>query len=120
MTLLEVTNYTWIVTFVGYGSVFIALILMVGIFTIIPKFFRFNLKGVFCRKDSCAEEKMMDDEISITGDEIAAISMALNLYYNDIHDDESNIITIKQIQRRYSPWSSKLFNMNNAVVMKGR
>jgi glutaconyl-CoA/methylmalonyl-CoA decarboxylase subunit delta len=48
------------------------------------------------------------------GAEIAAIGMALHLYLNDsAHDDESNVITIKRIQRRYSPWSSKIYSMNN-------
>ena len=46
--------------------------------------------------------------------EIAAIGIALHLYLNDnIHDDESNVITIKRIQRRYSPWSYKIYSMNN-------
>lgn len=46
--------------------------------------------------------------------EIAAIGMALHLYLNDsVHDNESNVITIKRIQRRYSPWSSKIYSMNN-------
>lgn len=59
--------------------------------------------------------------LSLTSDlieddaEIAAIGMALHLYLNDnaIHDNESNVITIKRIQRRYSPWSSKIYSMNN-------
>ena len=49
-----------------------------------------------------------------SGAEIAAIGMALHLYLNDsAHDVESNVITIKRIQRRYSPWSSKIYSMNN-------
>ncbi len=43
----------------------------------------------------------------------AAISLALHLYLNDQHDVESNVITIKRIQKRYSPWSSKIYSMNN-------
>lgn len=50
----------------------------------------------------------------INNRDIVALSMALHLYLNDsIHDDESNVITIKRIQRRYSPWSSKIYSMNN-------
>ena len=46
--------------------------------------------------------------------QFAAISLALHLYLNDhAHDVESNVITIKRIQRRYSPWSSKIYSMNN-------
>lgn len=51
---------------------------------------------------------------SIDNDELAAAFMALHLYTNeDIHDQESNVLTIDRIQRRYSPWSSKIYSMNN-------
>ena len=51
---------------------------------------------------------------SVDNDELAAAFMALHLYANeDIHDQESNVLTIDRIQRRYSPWSSKIYSMNN-------
>jgi len=42
-----------------------------------------------------------------------AIAMALHLYYDEVHDTESNVITIKRIERRYSPWSSKIYGVIN-------
>ena len=45
--------------------------------------------------------------------DIVAIAMALHLYLEDVHDDESNVITIKRIEKRYSPWSSKIYGINN-------
>lgn len=45
--------------------------------------------------------------------EIAAISMALHLFMDDVHDKESNVITIKRIERRYSPWNSKIYGLTN-------
>lgn len=48
----------------------------------------------------------------ISGD-MAAIAMALHLYYGEVHDNESNVITIKRIERRYSPWSSKIYGVIN-------
>lgn len=50
---------------------------------------------------------------SVQGDVSAAIGMALYLHLNEIHDDESNVITIKRVSRTYSPWSSKLYSMKN-------
>jgi Na+-transporting methylmalonyl-CoA/oxaloacetate decarboxylase gamma subunit len=49
----------------------------------------------------------------VAADEIAAVAMALHLYMNadDIHDNESNIITIKQLKRSFSPWNSKNFRL---------
>ena len=47
-------------------------------------------------------------------DELVAAFLALHLYTSEtIHDEESNVLTIERIQRRYSPWSSKIYSMNN-------
>jgi sodium pump decarboxylase gamma subunit len=45
----------------------------------------------------------------------AAIALALHLYYSEAHDEESHVITIKTVERRYSPWSSKIYGINNLV-----
>jgi glutaconyl-CoA/methylmalonyl-CoA decarboxylase subunit delta len=39
-----------------------------------------------------------------------AIALALYLN-NELHDEESNILTIERVSRIYSPWSSKYYNM---------
>ena len=49
----------------------------------------------------------------VPADANAAIAMALYLYFNELHDEESNVITINKVSRAYSPWSSKLYNMGN-------
>lgn len=45
--------------------------------------------------------------------DIVAIAMALHFFYDEVHDNESNVITIKRIERRYSPWSSKIYGVIN-------
>ena len=52
------------------------------------------------------EEKPQHD----SGEEIAAIVMALNDHLN-AHDRESTILTINKVRRAYSPWSSKIYNL---------
>ncbi len=47
--------------------------------------------------------------------DMVAIAMALHMYYDEVHDDESNVITIKRIERRYSPWSSKIYGIHNQM-----
>ena len=42
-----------------------------------------------------------------------AITMALHLYFGEIHDKESNVITIKNASKQYSPWSSKIYSVYN-------
>ena len=53
------------------------------------------------------------DNGEIPSGDIAAIAMALHLFYDEVHDNESNVITIKRIERRYSPWSSKIYGVIN-------
>lgn len=62
-------------------------------------------------------ESTIEDEVNgeIPSADIVAISMALHLFYDEVHDNESNVITIKRIERRYSPWSSKIYGINNNI-----
>jgi len=68
---------------------------------------------LFGKKSSLASTGKDNGEIPTT--DIVAIAMALHLYYDEVHDDESNVITIKRIERRYSPWSSKIYGINNNI-----
>ena len=43
--------------------------------------------------------------------DLAAIAMALHLYFNGVHDVEPTEIHIKRVER--SGWNSKLYGMNN-------
>lgn len=46
-----------------------------------------------------------------SGEEAAAIAMALHEYLNDAHDIEDMILTINKVKRSYSPWSSKIYTL---------
>lgn len=95
-------------TSVGISVVFIALTSMVLIFLAIQWFLLRKKK----RKTILLGEKVIEIE-HISANEVAAIAAAIHLLMNDIHDQESNIITIKRIERRYSPWNSKIYGLNN-------
>lgn len=45
-----------------------------------------------------------------SGEEIAAIVMALHEHFN-AHDAENTILTINKVKRAYSPWSSKIYGL---------
>ena len=56
-----------------------------------------------------AEER---HQLVASGAEVdTAIAMALHLYFSEIHDEESNVITIKNAPKQYSPWSSKIYSV---------
>lgn len=49
---------------------------------------------------------------SAVNDEVAAaISLALSLYMQDVHDYERAVVTIQKVMRPYSPWSSKIYGL---------
>ena len=72
---------------------------------------------LFTKKPQISEgEPVKSEKISTSGDEIAAIAMALHLYASDLHDNESLMLTINKISRVYSPWSSKIYGIMNRAV----
>lgn len=50
-----------------------------------------------------------DDDIN--GEVIAAITMAVKKYEEDLHDIEATVLTINRVAKVYSPWSSKIYSM---------
>ncbi len=110
--LLSITSQGgWTVAIVGFLVVFIVLTLLVLIFNNIPKLI--NLKRKKNIKKSEAQGEIIENKLSISGEVNAAISMAIYLYINELHDEESNIITIKRVPKAYIPWSSKIFSIRN-------
>ena len=43
---------------------------------------------------------------------VAAIAAAIELYNNDLHDEEDTVITIQKVEREWTPWNAKFYNMN--------
>jgi glutaconyl-CoA/methylmalonyl-CoA decarboxylase subunit delta len=112
MELLIIDSQTWIITVVGWLIVFTALVALVIVFVNLPKLFNIKLKKSKAKGGTELTAETGDKKY-ITGDETAAIAMALYLFFEEQHDEESNIITIKRIERRYSPWSSKIYGVRN-------
>ena len=48
----------------------------------------------------------------ISGDVLAAITAAIYLYSEELHDVENTVLTINRVSRTYSPWSSKIHGLN--------
>jgi len=101
-----IDGFSIFLSIVGYVVVFIALTLLYYCFRLIPFFIQLSKKRSVEGKNIPATI-----EEDIPGEVNAAISMAIYMYFNDVHDKESNIITIKKVTKSYSPWSSKIYNM---------
>jgi hypothetical protein len=50
------------------------------------------------------------DQAGVPADVAAAITMALYLS-TELHDEESNVLTIERKPRMYSPWNDKIHSM---------
>ena len=53
-----------------------------------------------------------NEERMVTNDELAAIAIALFKYSEELHDIEDAVLTINRVAKIYSPWNSKIYNMN--------
>ena len=99
------------IAIVGYLIVFIALLLSFALFANLPRIVYYKTRRKY-RQGRKEERKHKDDDgIHISGDLTAAIAAALYLHYNELHDPESNIITIERVRKRYTPWSSKIYGL---------
>ena len=106
------TEFGITVAVVGFSIVLFSLATLVFVFTRLPKIININLKKRRKRNRSTEEEISTDDNYFIEGNVTAAISMAMHLYFNELHDEESNVVTIKKVRKAYSPWSSKIYSVN--------
>ena len=99
-------GYALLVTGVGMLTVFLLLILLIWVI---------NLQTKLTNQVDHAKT-IEDVEKAVvthpTPHEQAAIAMAMHLYFNS-HDEEPHVITIEEVEKRYSPWSSKIYGMRN-------
>lgn len=97
--------------------VFIALGIAIAIY-VVSRNVKENKKAIAELKDTKTETVQKTASKPNSEEEIAAF-MALHLYLSQsVHDLESNVITIERIQRRYSPWSSKIYSVYNELHRK--
>ena len=99
------------VAIVGFSIVLFSLTLLVFVFTRLPKLININLKKWKKKKSNGAQEEITEEDY-VEGNVTAAISLAIHMYFNELHDEESNIVTIKKVKKAYSPWSSKIYSVN--------
>ncbi len=109
MNMLIVTGWGWSemlwVALISICLVFFVLVLLV----FIMKLFGF----VFTRRAAAAAPAGAPAVVQgqLHEEEIAAIATALKLYRGALHDRESEVLTIMNIKRAYSPWNSKIHSL---------
>lgn len=101
-------------TAVAVSVVFLALIcvalIIAGYSNLIKKF-----QDRKSDKEAVSEGKSPESAAhpsTTAGDVYAAIAAAIHLYNEELHDDEDTIITIQKVERAWTPWNAKFYNMN--------
>ncbi|MEG1585549.1 MAG: OadG family transporter subunit [Bacteroidales bacterium] len=92
------------------GVVFTALLCLFICFKVIGKI-AMVLTKARSRKAAGLPKGTQIEHPEISGEVYAAIAMALQLHEEDAHDYEDTILTMNKIEKRYSPWSSKLYGL---------
>jgi Na+-transporting methylmalonyl-CoA/oxaloacetate decarboxylase gamma subunit len=106
----------------GYVILITGLIIVFSALLTLSLFFKYGLpvmlyvyKIITKRKDKKISEIKVEADEEFTGEIAAAISTAIHMYLNEQHDHESAILTIKQVKKPYSPWSSKIYGTQNRL-----
>lgn len=102
-----INSQSLIITVVGYIIVFVSLLILALVFQSLPRLL--NLQ--FQKKKKNGTPAATPILQGLTGEEVAAISAALYLFLNNLHDEESRVVTINRISKKYSPWSSKIYSV---------
>ncbi|MEN8194324.1 MAG: OadG family protein [Bacteroidota bacterium] len=100
-----IENDGLLITIVGYVIVFMSLLFLYIIIANFQKLLAFQQRKKLKEKGHRAADV---DDLTISGDTSAAIATALYLEFEEAHDLENTVLTIKRVQRVYSPWSSKI------------
>lgn len=88
------------VALISICLVFLVLLLLVWV-----------MKGfgvAFARRNA---KKPEEAAAQLHDEEIAAIATALKIFRSELHDRESEMLTILSIKRAYSPWNSKIHGL---------
>ncbi len=105
-----IENNGIMITVVGYFIVFMALLFL---YIIIYNFQKVLLLKQRKKLKLSGHRAADVDDLSLSGDTSAAIATALFLEFEEAHDLENTVLTIKRVQRPYSPWSSKLYGLRD-------
>lgn len=97
------------VALIGFCLVFVLLVALIFIMKLFGACFQLRVQR---------SEKPVETQPMISPEEIAAIATALKIYHSELHDRESEVVTILSIKRAYSPWNSKIHGLTQLPSRK--
>ncbi len=117
--MLAITHQDLLLSGIGYLIVFLVLLMLYLVFEHLPKLLG-SITYVSQEAIKMRDSWMQTGELTakpgkevLTGETCAAIATALHLHLYEAHDGEEMRLTINNISRSYSPWSSKIYGVQN-------
>ena len=109
--IISATNWTsvWIMTGMGIGIVFAILVILV---LILQVFGMIAQKGAPAQAKAVVKAVPATSEDTVSEQEEAAVATALYLYFNEVHDQESYVLTIRHTHPTYG-MEPELHNFNH-------
>jgi len=95
----------------GFIMLFFTLLLLSLVFTVLPKLHDRKLRKKLQQEEGGKQLTLAST--MLPGEVSAAIAMAISIYFEELHDQETAILTIKKVGKTYSPWNSKIYNVIN-------
>ncbi|MCK5742087.1 MAG: OadG family protein [Chlorobi bacterium] len=102
-------------TVIGYTVVFMALLFLIIFISGISKVLEIKQRKRLREEGHRAAEKA---DLSIPGEINAAIAMALYFHFEEAHDIEDTVLTIRKRTGSYTPWSQKIYNITDYPEIK--
>ena len=103
MTMLAINwGNTWLITGCGFAMVFVVLVLLI----FIVKSFGVIFAQKPAKAQPAAAAVATAPAAEVGEEDMVAIAYALHTFYN-MHDEESDILTIRHDDVPYSPWNQK-------------
>lgn len=104
-------------TLVAVLVVFFALVCI----AVVLKVFSKAIERIQKRRDESEYYRRLANAVTASDEDVyAAIAAAIYLYEKDIHDEEDTVLTIQKVERAWTPWNAKFYNMNQYFNRKGR
>jgi len=100
-----------VISITGYIIVFTALLILYLSFRAVSRLLQYNIKKKLIKRGKMPNISE-DQSLEIPGQVVAAIAMTIYLT-RELHDEESNMLTIKKASKTYSPWSSKIYGLQD-------
>jgi len=107
-------SHVWMVTGLGFCMVILLLVVLIFILKLLGIVVSSAVKAPKAQPKAISAPVAQAAPAAVQAsadDDLAAIAMALHLYFNGVHDVEPTEIHIKRVER--SGWTSKLYGMNN-------